>query len=281
MRFRSKIFFLGLILWLGLAFTACQAGSLQPYLLPEESLTLQPGQAVRVEVNSGNVVVRGTETENLVISGRIADEGKTQYSLSSLPDEVLIAAKTRQAFFSVSEEAPIELEIEAPQGISITVATFEGLVAVEDLQGSIKVDSTAGTVVGRNLQGSLSLRSGRGDVTCSGCSGEVRVVGEHGLLTIEDSHGQIGSTTIMGAIHYTGLLLAGDALHFEVDHGPVRVDVQPESDAEVSIQSTSGVVVCPPRFGGTSRICTGTFGSGAGSLDVRTVSGDVTLRELP
>ena len=68
-------------------------------------------------------------------------------------------------------------------------------------------------------------------------------------------------------------------MHFETDHGPVQIDLDLNSDVTVRVRTTSGVVTCMvPGVSYNGAACDGSLGSGAGLLQVRTVSGSTTLQ---
>jgi hypothetical protein len=271
---------LGTIILLSLA--SCSPGGEPPKMIPDRMYLLQPGQEVVLDVSAGLVEVRGVEGETLSIRGTRADANPVEIQAGGEGTRRLeLEIQGRRAPRGTAPAEWMRAVIEVPHGTVLTVNTVEAGVLVSDLEGTIRVDSTAGDVVGERLRGAIILRSGRGNVTARDSSGEVRVLGEHGALLIEHSRGAIGSATIMGSITYRGTPAAGDRIRLEVDHGPVQVDLLGEPDLALEVQSTTGVVVCPPALPATSRGCGGAYGAGGGSLTVRTVSGKITVRHIP
>lgn len=248
---------------------------IQPREIPAHA-----GDVVVVRVNSGRIQIQGTEENVIGVDGELADPGRTDLSIENDDGHIQINAETDQSIFSGTGEEVLNLEIQVPQGISITVVTTNAAVNIYNIRGTITVDSIAGDILAEDLSGVISLRSGRGDVRVVDSSGEVRVLGEHGLLTLENIHGTVGSSTIMGTIHYLGRVEMGDELRMEVDHGPVEIELAANSNTKLNVTSTNGEVRCPPEFESTARTCQGKLGRGDGQITVRTVSGQITVRSL-
>ena len=108
------------------------------------------------------------------------------------------------------------------------------------------------------------------------------MVGNYGLLALENARGNIGVSTIMGTIVFDGLIQADDILRLETDHGPISVNLNRSSDLTLKVRSTSGDVACMlPDVISSARTCEGTVNSGGGVLNIRTVSGTVTVQSIP
>ena len=264
------------------ALYACTQAGQQPEAIPAKTLPVEPGQAVAIQVNTGAVTILGTDAGQLEISGRLAAPERTTYLVSTDPRQIDIQAEYRKPLFSTFSGPAVELEVRIPQDVTLQVVTFDAAVTVRDLRGKVEVDSTSGDILGENLSGTIALRSGRGDVRAVACSGKVRVLGEHGVLSIENARGEVSSSTIMGTIRFAGEPRAGDSIRLETDHGPVRIELGAGSGLELSVNSTSGNVVCGlPGLDTSTRFCRGKLGNGEGAMTVRTVSGGVTVQSQP
>jgi DUF4097 and DUF4098 domain-containing protein YvlB len=106
----------------------------------------------------------------------------------------------------------------------------------------------------------------------------MHVLGEHGKLTIENPHGLLTSSTIMGTIQFGGIPADIDRINLESDHGAISVELGGESNLTYLAQSASGDVNClVPGVQLLSRGCSGTHNSGKAQLKIRTVSGKISL----
>ncbi len=253
-----------------------------PQALPERSFRLAPGQAVVVEANAGVIDIAGGEGEELRLSGQLAYADRTQLSVAETPEAITITAQYQGSPSSDAAQASIRLTLQVPNATPLRLDTFKATVNLRNYSGQASIASVGGDIVGQNLTGTLSLRSGRGDIALLGGSGEFHVLGEHGVLSLQGLSGQVEASTIMGTIRYAGAPQAGDALHFETDHGPVEIELGAEADLALTVATTSGVVDCViPGLQPVLRGCAGSLGKGRGSLAVRTVSGTVSVRRAP
>ncbi len=267
---------------LGLTMSAC-VGSARPQSpLASQTLPVSSGQSVVIEMNTGTLAILTSGDNQLEITGQTSSPPKTSYQVTQTTSEIHISAQYNKPLFSASSSAPLALEVRLPAGTPLRVETFDAGVTISDYQGSVSITSVSGDIQAQNLSGVVTLRSGRGDIQLSGSSGELKLLGEHGVLSIAETHGEVGASTIMGTIRYSGAPGKGDAVHLETDHGPVAIQLEPGSDLAIGIMTTSGTLTCGvPGVEAVIRGCTGTLGHGAGTLTVRTVSGEVTLQPGP
>jgi DUF4097 and DUF4098 domain-containing protein YvlB len=215
-------------------------------------------------------------------TGQLADPDRTDYQVQTTSEQIQIQLEYHRPLFSGFVDPAVQLEVRVPQEVPVRVETFDAPVILRDLRGEVEVHSTSGDILAENLSGEILLRSARGDVRAVNCSGIVQVLGEHGILALEDVRGEVGASTIMGTIRYTGAPGSGDEVNLETDHGPVQIELGKDSGLDISMTTTSGEIDCSlPGLTFSSRSCSGILGNGAGSLTVRTVSGEVTLRLAP
>jgi hypothetical protein len=260
--------------------TACTSSAGQPEPI-QEQIALWPNQTVVVEVDTGLVNITGVPGEEIGVGGQLAFPERISYEVSQSATEVRIAVKVRGQFGGFSQP-PVRLDIQIPQNAPIKIETFDAQVTIGDYEGDADIASVSGNILAQNVTGKIALRSSRGDVTVRDSSGDIRILGDHGILTIEGVTGKIGSSTIMGTIRFVGQADAGDTIRLETDHGPVEIQLRATSSLSVQVNSISGNMACTlPGLTQDSRSCKGSLGDGAGTLVVRTVSGDVTILCVP
>jgi len=249
----------------------------------QKRVDLSPNQAIFLEIESGQVtLVSGRSIGVMNIDGELLDSEQVAFSIKSSDERIDITAQVKQSPFDVFSTPPVNLTVEVPDGYSVNIKTFDAAVVLSDLNGDINVSTVSGDLLAENLAGTVTLTSSRGDVTVKNFSGQLQVLGEHGILKLENVNGKIGSSTIMGSIHYQGRPMPGDEIHFEVDHGPIEIYLPLNSNLDLEISTTSGELVCiAPGLISTGPTCMGTIGSGGASMTVRSVSGSVTLQLSP
>jgi DUF4097 and DUF4098 domain-containing protein YvlB len=236
-------------------------------------------QSVLVEVDHGEVIVLGSDDDQVKIGGQTLFAEEIEYQVSSTENQILIKTHINR---SDLPNASLQVRVNIPNGMLVKVKTESASVFVSDYQGNLEVASTSGNIIVENVLGKITLQSNRGNITVRESSGDVAVVGNYGLLNTEDVRGNIALSTIMGNVMFNGLIQTGDIVRLETDHGPVVVNLSKYSALGIQVRSTSGDVVCMvPEINSSTRTCDGEYQSNGGMLSVRTVSGTVTMQLIP
>jgi hypothetical protein len=258
--------------------TACSAPPAPLSAVPSQDVSVANTERIRIELPAGEVRLEGAEAATLRVSV-LVDPGAGDLTLIHRQGDTLLISPLQAD--GKLWQGPIQLTVVLPHGVGAEIATTTADVVLHGLQGWARVASVAGHVTATEVRGEFSLRSGRGDVTLRDSSGDLALVGEHGVLTIVDSHGEIGASSIMGTIRYTGEPTDGTSVALETDHGPIEVALGPGSNLAFQAETNYGHTACtgmPVSWRG--RGCQGVVGGGEASLVVRTVSGAITLRLL-
>jgi hypothetical protein len=260
---------------------ACSPKPTNTTTLSPEDFSLNQGQSITVDIDSGSLNITQSENGYVDVSGTISDSQVAGYKTTHALDGFHLVAKKVGSPFFQADAFPTQINLKLPAGILTKVNTFDADVNIQDYSGEVNITSVAGNLLANNVKGKLTLISNRGTVTAQKSSGELHLLGNYGLLSLLDSHGTLSATTIIGTVRFNGKIEPGDNLKFETDHGPVEIQLDPASDAAVQIDTTTGVVVCSVTgINYKGERCTGTLGGGQGQLQVRTVSGNVTLQPL-
>lgn len=258
---------------LALLLPACRPAS-PPFASIHEQLMVEPGQALVVTVHTGSVAVMGVDGDQLTLDGNYPPD-RTSYALSRSTGTIEVTIERRNG----PPAAPSSLRLQVPLGVPVRIETFDADVTVANHVGTVEVNTTAGDIVAERLEGVIALRSGRGNVTLRNSSGTSRVLGEYGVLTLTGVTGDVGSSTIMGTIRFTGQPGHDDTVYLESDHGPIEIVLGSQSDVAVQVNTNSGRLNCVgTHLAYTTAACSGDLGQGAGSLTARTVSGDVMVQ---
>jgi len=263
---------------LSIIFSACAAGN-SPVQLPSHIVQVTEGQSILIHLNEGDVVVLGSKDRQVRVDGQTLFPYQTDYKVSSSKDQIQIIANYAG---SRSANTSIRLEVSVPNHVKLKVESEFASITIRDYEGELEAISVSGDILVEDVDGVIIARSNRGDVKVRDSKGRISVVGNYGPLTLENIHGDTGVSTIMGTITFNGLILAGDAVRLETDHGPVAVNLNSDSALDLQVRSNSGDVTCLlPGIASSIRTCEGEFNSGDGALAIRTVSGAVTLQLIP
>ncbi len=269
-----------IILLIGLLSASCASSPVEITTLSPEKYRLGKDQVVQIEVNTGQVLITASQTDSVEVLGSLTQDAALVYSVEQTSAGIHILAQYPKRIFPPPEEHPIQLEIRIPSGCQVQFDSLEANLTVQNFSGKLDISDVGGDVLVTGLTGFAALKVNRGDVTMRTSQGEFHLLGNYGLLSMEDVHGDIFASTIMGTIRYQGAALPGDKFNFESDHGPVQIDLANQPNLLVDVHSTSGEVVCMfSTLTREPRNCRGMIGDGSSSqLDVRTVSGNVTFQ---
>jgi hypothetical protein len=261
-----------------LLLSACAAES-SPIPLPVHNVQIVKGQSVSIRLNAGSVTVRGGEEGQVRVAGKTLSPDQTEYTVTTEKDQIQIVTNYMG---KRSSEPPVHLEVSVPNNITLTIETDSASIVVREYTGELVAASVSGDILVEDVHGYITLRSNRGDVMAQDSRGRISMVGNYGLLSLDNAHGDIGVSTIMGKVVFSGSILMDADVRLETDHGAVSVHLSADSALDLQVRSTSGDVTClVPGMTSTTRTCNGTMNSGGGSLSIRTVSGAVKLQLIP
>ena len=249
-------------------------------------LPLDPGSSVEVFLATGAVRVHGTDDARLTVrsrDGRAMDEA---VEVEASPGRVRIrdaAGEFRLGPIRLPSRRSADLDLEVPRGTTLTV---------------------------RSLSGDLDATGIRGASRWTTASGDIRLVVETGPVSIETMSGD-ALLTGEGSLAVTGRSVSGDlritaplldGLDLASTSGDVRVEGELRAGARHVIASVSGDVHL--ATGSPVRVDTRTIagdvratgphrteggrgrrivviGAGSTPVEIRTTSGDISLRALP
>lgn len=172
------------------------------------------------------------------------------------------------------------VEIELPARSSIEVVTASGDVFIGEVGGSTRVRTSSGDVEVRSASdaaietssGEVELRAATGPIAIHTVSGDI-----HARSTRPATDVSLHSTS--GSLAWRGACGAGCRMNARSNSGDVELAFAETSGATVRYTTTSGSV--DDRVDGVEATLGDAivrrFGSGAGSIDVSTTSGSMTL----
>jgi DUF4097 and DUF4098 domain-containing protein YvlB len=173
----------------------------------------------------------------------------------------------------VPRECPTQLGV---VNASAVVSGINASTSVKSVSGKITLDGVTGAVDASTLSG---------DVEAQGLDGEVGFNSVSGDLTVADGMVEkLDAKTVSGRVTADVDLNDGGAMRVGTISGEVAIRLPSEASTRVELRSTTGRVQCefggltPSRGPGMTTL-SGTLGSGAGRLQITTVSGRVTLLE--
>ncbi len=175
----------------------------------------------------------------------------------------------------------VDFDITVPRECAVDAQTVSGELSVEGVRGPVEAQSVSGDVRLDDLQGPLRLKTVSGDVDGRRYVGHLEgntVSGDIALrvVRLRSCHLQ----TVSGDVEIEGALDAGREHRFRSISGDVELALA-EPDVTVDFRTASGDLECDTaarvvRHG--KKEYEVVLGAGRGSVAVKTVSGDLTVR---
>ena len=268
-----------LLILLAYAATACASGPGEYTDLETRKIDPAEAQAVLIQVDYGEVQLLHSPDPQIHVQGQTLFADGLEYGVNSTQELTLIRIYSHHAR---SPRAPLLVNILLPPKLKVRVETEAASIQAQGFQGALEITSTSGNITLEQMTGQLTLHSNRGNITVRESAGIVSIVGNYGALSAQDVRGDVGISTIMGNIVFSGSIAGDDTVRLETDHGSVSVNLSADSDVTLQVRSTSGEVACLLQgLASSTRTCEGQIASGNGRLSIRTVSGAVTLQTTP
>lgn len=248
---------------------------------------------VEVGVGSGNVdLVLGT-TGQIIVVAELQKPESVEYKVSQDGDSIIVDTKTR-----FGSKADVTLTV--PENTGFTLSTGSGSVEVSAIQASGQVSSGSGSISLEKTKGDVEVSTGSGHITLSNVSGSFNMNTGSGNIVLHDSTGSFsgnsGSGKVdiheskgtfnlssgSGDIKFQGELAQGSDNRLSSGSGSVTVELSgsPSVALDLEIQQRGRIRVDLPVMVSeqSEHRLIGTIGDGEASLNVRTGSGNITIK---
>ena len=248
-------------------------------------IPLAPGATVEVLLTSGGVRVRGTDEAQLVVRTRDGRSLADAVTIEVAPDRVRIrdaAAEFRLGPIRLSSRRSGDLDLEVPRGTTLAVRSLSGDLDATGIRGSSRWTTASGD---------LRLAVETGPIAIETMSGDAALTGDGPLA--------VTARTVSGDLRLTAPLL--DGLDLASTSGDIRVEGDLRADGRHVIASVSGdvhlatgspvrvetrTIAGDVRSTGPNRTEGGrgrravVVGAGSTPVEIRTTSGDISVRAL-
>lgn len=268
-RRRSLLRVGGLLAAAGLA--GCRA-LLGERLTERSELTVDPAGAGSMTVAVRNGDVRLSAGDGEAVSGSVVkrtrggQEALDAVEATSTVRDGTLVVETERSGVPAGVSVSVDLDLSVPTSLPVT-----------------RVVSENGDVTGEGLAGDGTYRTVNGDVTAAAVDGFVTAASENGDVAVREPGGLDGARSTNGDVDVDVPALRGDAT-CRTTNGDVTAAVSPALDAAVTLRTENGDatvdgVELQDASVGESRV-SGRLGEGTNALELRSVNGDVALREL-
>ncbi|MBI5805734.1 DUF4097 family beta strand repeat protein [candidate division TA06 bacterium] len=213
--------------------------------------------------------------------------------------------------------AKVDFTIVMPKNIAAEISSASGEISVQNLLNGCRLNTASGEIEIFGCRGESNLSSASGDIEVNGCtetvlkintaSGDIVVNGCSGSLSFQtvsgdasislsgniqgqtvsgdvdikaDRAGEMKIRSTSGDIQFQGPVAEGSSAVINTVSGDVSVGLGADSSAAIEAATVSGDIDCEMGLKDlrqSNRSLSGNLGSGRGSLNVKTVSGDITI----
>ncbi len=233
-----------------------------------------------------------------VVGGEVDDLGRARVEVSSVdgPLEVEVVDGTLRIAHERSvgggildwmsglrrANAVVSVSVPRDTDVSVRLVTADGLVSgiagtdatVRSVSGNLTIDGVSARISARTVSGDLQTRGVAGDLSLRTVSGDLTVAGGRS--------GRVGAESVSGDVTLDLDLEDGADVRVKTVSGALRMRVPPDTGLALDVRSVSGSLEA--AFDGVlvqtapgKRTLSGRIGSGQGSLQAKSVSGDVVI----
>lgn len=261
---------------------------------------------IRISNLAGSVKVQGWDKNQVQVTGSIGDDVD---HLEVEADSGNVYIRVILPHHSHSDDCGecADLVVNVPRNGRIEVNTVSADVGVKDVSGAQQLETVSGEIVLASTSADITAKTVSGDVrvngsapkarvAASGVSGNVDVAGIDGELDAESVSGdvhvgsghvtraQLSSTS--GTVEYGAGFEKGGSYDFHNVSGDIKITLSGNPSARYDVSTFSGDIDnnFGPKPVRVSKYSPGmelrfTNGSGDADVSIKTLSGDVTLRD--
>ena len=182
---------------------------------------------------------------------------------------------------SVSAKSASGDIIIADSGDGVSASSASGNISVTRAQGAVSVDSASGDVGVTWAQAGVTANCGSGNVRLEDVEGPVVARTMDGDVSLRGVRsGQVAATTMSGDVNVQLTRPVSGKVEARTQSGDIGVAIPSSSDCRVRATTNSGEVRSSLPLQDVTRAgpnISGRLGSGKGTVEVSTGSGDITL----
>jgi DUF4097 and DUF4098 domain-containing protein YvlB len=239
---------------------------------PEEwALPRDGASCLELRTQGGNLRVTGAAVEELQVravkTARGGSEADARAFLASMQverrregDRWVIEARWPAPRPRYIEEAHVNLEIQAPQGMRLEAESRGGNVDASGV-GETRLQIGGGNIEVQEVDGALQVHTGGGNIQVAACRGPIELETGGGNLTVRQAQQAVKAHTGGGNIQITG-----DAGPVEAHTGGGNIEIRRAESPMKAITGAGNVQVEIARVSGAAEI---EMDTGAGNLDLR------------
>ena len=258
----------------------------------EESLTLDAEECAHLSMKNtnGNITVEGGEETTVTVRAVKKVRARSEEEARERLDAIRIVVSEEKPELSivtdVSKLEPkrnysVNYDVRMPRGMSLTAQNANGNVAVSDLGATVEARTQNGNVRASRIQGEVKAKTTNGNVDVVEVEGSADAQTTNGNVSLEGVAGLASGSATNGNIRGNVTKWEpGYAAHLHTTNGNVTLRAPEDVSAAVTASVQNGSVQCdlPVEASVKSRKkLEGTIGTGEGTIELKTTSGNVRI----
>lgn len=201
--------------YLALALSACGAERVEETALERFRFEARPGRPrIEVRIEDGSVEVQGVAGTR-TIEAEFTKKARSfdRETASTLLPRIEVSANeveegARFRFEGRAESIPpfggdlrTDLKLRVPREVEIEIATEDGRIAIEGIDGRVRADSGDGRILIERASGELRLRTDDGSIVGRDLDAAIDAATDDGGIELEGAFRRLRAVTADGSIH--------------------------------------------------------------------------------
>ncbi|MBI2943515.1 MAG: hypothetical protein HYY25_04885 [Candidatus Wallbacteria bacterium] len=263
----------------------------------ERSLTIGGAPQVTISHVTGSIRVTGHAAPTMILRAtRRVVSGDVSRSLKRV--EVLVEAQTGEAVIRVAhagvseweelkslsrqgqlDDVSVELVLQVPVGASVDLASVNGELSVEGVEGGLAISSVSSAISLRRVGGGVKINTIGGKVDILGLAGGLSAQSVNGSIRGRVVRGSCVLDTVTGAVELALEPREHVAVRVNSMSGPVALSLPERSAASLDLWTSSGPIsgdFLAPVPPGQQRV-KARIGRDGPDIAIRTVSGPICV----
>ncbi|MBW1684851.1 MAG: hypothetical protein JRS35_07265 [Deltaproteobacteria bacterium] len=172
----------------------------------EQRVAAQPGGRLRVDLDSGSIVIESHDREEVRVDVLAAGvgAGRLDFELSAKGDNVTLRGRPRGWMPDVLGSPHVRARVRVPSEFSVDIRTGGGAIEIEDLEGEVRVRSSGGAIEMGRIRGDVDVETSGGAIETGEVDGELRARTSGGPIRIFAVTGSVEARTSGGPIEILG-----------------------------------------------------------------------------
>ena len=261
----------------------------------EESFLLQKTGSFSLNNVAGDIMVYSWDKEEvkMVATKSISSWGTSdpeelldniEIEIASQPKNLKI--NTRYPVLSWIKNARVDYQIWIPEVTNVQLESVSGTIRMEDHLNRVYAKTVSGNIKLNNIKGNVEVKTVSGKVSARQIKGDVRASSVSGNLTFRDSEGNLSYLhTTSGDIEAELAAIDKDAFDMSLTtvSGDISLYLPDDASFDLYIKTVSGEINTKFKVLVESvkkNQLQGEVGTGGINIELRTISGDISLRKL-